>query len=102
VCPLDEKVSGWVFEQAAALIVALLWVANLLRENSTLRKQREALSVQLIRFIENASRERAQMTDELLLRLESFARTMSQAFFSAASNKRKSSGDSGPPPPAAA
>jgi F0F1-type ATP synthase membrane subunit b/b' len=89
----NPEFTKWLFGQSVAfvaVVVALsLWIWTLLRLNTALQQRNEKLSDDFIRTIETDSHERAQLSEDSLLRLDSTVRNIAAALTSALSQRRK-------------
>lgn len=83
----------WLFGQSVAFVAVVilmsLWIWTLSRTNTVLQGRNEKLSDDLIRTIETGSHERAQLSEDSLLRLDSTVRNIAAALTSALSQRRK-------------
>jgi hypothetical protein len=96
----NPEFTKWLLGQSVAfvaIVIALgLWIWTLLRQITALQQRNEKLSDDLISTIENGSHERAQLSEDSLLRLDSTVRNIAAALTSALSQRRKDLGaDSG-------
>lgn len=89
----SPEFTKWFFGQSVAFvaiaIVMGLWIWTLLRDRRDLQKRNEKLSDTLIRTIESGSHERAQLSEDSLLRLDSTVRNIASALTSALSQRRR-------------
>lgn len=89
----SPEFTKWFFGQSVAFvaiaIVMGLWIWTLLRDRKDLQRRNEKLSETLIRTIENGSHERAQLSEDSLLRLDSTVRNIASALTSALSQRRR-------------
>jgi hypothetical protein len=89
----NPEFTKWLFGQSVAfiaIVIALgMWIWTLLRENKALRLRNEKLSDNLILTIERGSHERAQLSEDSLLRLDSTVRNIAAALTSALSQRRR-------------
>lgn len=89
----NPEFTKWLFGQSVAFvaitIVMGLWLWTLSRENKALRQRNEQLSDDLILVIERGSFERAQLSEDSLLRLDSTVRNIAAALTSALSQRRR-------------
>lgn len=89
----NPEFTKWFFGQSVAFvaiaIVMGLWIWTLLRGQKDLQRRNEKLSETLIRTIENGSHERAQLSEDSLLRLDSTVRNIASALTSALSQRRR-------------
>ena len=89
----NPEFTKWLFGQSVAFVaifIALsLWIWTLLRATTALQQRNEKLSDDLIKTIESGSHERAQLSEDSLLRLDSTVRNIAAALTSALSQRRK-------------
>lgn len=89
----SPEFTKWFFGQSVAFvaiaIVMGLWIWTLLRNVKDLQRRNEKLSESLIRSIESGSHERAQLSEDSLLRLDSTVRNIASALTSALSQRRR-------------
>lgn len=89
----NPEFTKWLFGQSVAfvaIVIALgLWIWTLLRDKKDLTLRNKELSDYLIRTIENDSHERAQLSEDSLLRLDSTVRNIAAALTSALSQRRR-------------
>ena len=84
------------------LVLALIWIWKLSRENTDLRTRNGQLSDFLIDRIESASRERVRMIDDFALRQDSMTRNLLDAFTALLPRQQSSgaaTGSNSEPPP---
>jgi hypothetical protein len=83
----------WLFGQSVAFVAVVtvmgMWIWSLSKLLTSSQKRNEELSDYLIRTIENGSHERAQLSDDSLLRLDSTVRNIAAALTSALSQRRR-------------
>lgn len=89
----NPEFTKWLFGQSVAFvaitIVMGLWLWTLSRENKDLRRRNDKLSDDLVKTIERGSFERAQLSEDSLLRLDSTVRNIAAALTSALSQRRR-------------
>lgn len=78
--PIDPVLIEYLLGPLGCLVLALIWVWKVSRENTDLRTRNAQLSDFLIDRIESASRERVRMIDDFALRQDSTIRNVLDAF----------------------
>lgn len=89
----NPEFTKWLFGQSVAFVAVVilmsLWIWTLLRQNTALAKRNDQLSDDLVKTIERGSHERAQLSEDSLLRLDSTVRNIAAALTSSLSQRRK-------------
>lgn len=100
----ESELLTWLLAQGPALVVALLWVAWLLRDRASLKRElqscrhsNEQLSLHLLRSIESASVERSKLSDQRVWLLDSTMRSFNDSLTRVLSNAFRWPGTSGEP-----
>jgi hypothetical protein len=78
--PIDPVLIEYLLGPLGCLVLALIWVWRVSRENTDLRTRNAQLSDFLIDRIESASRERVRMIDDFALRQDSSLRNVLDVF----------------------
>lgn len=89
----NPEFTKWLFGQSVAFVAVVLamgsWIWTLSRQNTALTDRNEKLSDDLLRTVENATRERSKMTEDSLYRLDMTVRNMGGSLKTALETKPK-------------
>lgn len=78
--PESAEWSALVLGPLGCLVLAIAWIAILLRANTALQRRNEQLSDAFIRHIESGSVERVKLSDAFLVRHDSTIRALLEHF----------------------